>query len=182
MLLGDLGLRPREVDALVRRTEGWPAGLYLAALSLRGRDDLHSAVAGFGGDDRLVADYLRDEVLDLLDPDQLAFLERTAVLDELSGPLCDAMRERTGSGSVLRDMSRSNLLVMPLDDARSWAFCSRSLRPSATRASWASPPTWAWLSATTSRPTSPPEPTAAATPARVPPRRRRVPRRGRARS
>jgi LuxR family maltose regulon positive regulatory protein len=113
--LADLELAADDVGVLVERTEGWPAGLYLAALSLRGSADVHRAVAGFGGDDRLLSDYLRDELLDGLDEDELAFLEWTSVLDELSGPLCDAVLERTGSGRLLRDMSRSNLLVVPLD-------------------------------------------------------------------
>jgi LuxR family transcriptional regulator, maltose regulon positive regulatory protein len=113
----DLELAPEDTRLLLERTEGWPAALYLAALSLRDRRDRDSAVAGFGGDDRLLTDYLRDEVLDALDTEQLEFLKRTSVLDELSGPLCDAVLERTGSGTVLRDMSRSNLLVMPLDNA-----------------------------------------------------------------
>ena len=115
--LGGLDLPPEDVLVLLERTEGWPAGLYLAALSLRGHQDVHRAVARFGGDDRLLADYVRDELLGRLDDEQLAFLEGTSVLDELSGPLCDAVLHRRGSGNVLRDMSRSNLLVVPLDDA-----------------------------------------------------------------
>ena len=115
--LAGLDLPPDDVRVLLERTEGWPAGLYLAALSLAGRQDVHRAVARFGGDDRLLADYVRDEVLSPLDSEQHAFLEQTSVLDELSGPLCDAVLRRHGSGAVLRDMSRSNLLVVPLDDA-----------------------------------------------------------------
>ena len=115
--LAGLELEPDDVLVLLERTEGWPAGLYLAALSLGGRQDVHRAVARFGGDDRLLADYVRDELLGPLDAEQLAFLEETSVLDELSGPLCDAVLHRRGSGKVLRDMSRSNLLVVPLDDA-----------------------------------------------------------------
>ena len=115
--LAGLELPPADVQLLLERTEGWPAGLYIAALSLRGRTDLHRAVEGFGGDDRLLADYLRDELLDGLDPERLRFLERTSVLDELSGPLCDAVLRRTASGVALRDMSRSNLFVVALDQA-----------------------------------------------------------------
>ena len=113
--LAGLELPPEDVQVLLDRTEGWPAGLYIAALSLRGRTDLRRAVERFGGDDRLLADYLRDEVLVGLDPEQQRFLEHTSVLDELSGPLCDAVLRRTGSGVALRDMSRSNLFVAPLD-------------------------------------------------------------------
>ena len=115
--LAGLELEPEDALVLLERTEGWPAGLYLAALSLGGRQDVHRAVARFGGDDRLLADYVRDELLGPLDGEQLAFLEETSVLDELSGALCDAVLQRRGSGKVLRDMSRSNLLVVPLDDA-----------------------------------------------------------------
>jgi LuxR family transcriptional regulator, maltose regulon positive regulatory protein len=115
--LADLELAADDVQVLLDRTEGWPAGLYLAALSLRGTPDPHRAVARFGGDDRLLSDYLRDELLAAVDEERLVFLESTSVLDELSGPVCDAVLERTGSGSVLRDMSRSNLLVVPLDNA-----------------------------------------------------------------
>ena len=115
--LADLDLPPDDVNVLLDRTEGWPAGLYLAALSLRDRRDVHKAVARFGGDDRLLSDYLRDELLAGLDEQALGFLQRTSVLDELSGPVCDAVLDRTGSGTVLREMSRSNLLVVPLDSA-----------------------------------------------------------------
>jgi LuxR family maltose regulon positive regulatory protein len=109
-----LDLPPNDVLVLLRRTEGWPAGLYLAALSMR---DAHGDVARFGGDNRLVADYVRDEVLDGLGDEQRAFLRRTSVLDRLSGPLCDALLGSHGSGEVLRQMSRSNVLLVPLDSA-----------------------------------------------------------------
>jgi LuxR family maltose regulon positive regulatory protein len=115
--LAGLELPPEDVQVLLERTEGWPAGLYIAALSLRGRADLHRGVERFGGDDRLLTDYLRDELLDGLDAERLRFLEHSSVLDELSGPVCDAVLERTASGVALRDMSRSNLLMEPLDHA-----------------------------------------------------------------
>ncbi|HEX5619851.1 MAG TPA: LuxR C-terminal-related transcriptional regulator [Solirubrobacteraceae bacterium] len=115
--LAGLELPLADVQVLLERTEGWPAGLYIAALSLRGRTDLHGAVERFGGDDRMLADYLRDELFDGLDAERRRFLERTSVLDELSGPLCDAVLRRTASGVALRSMARSNLLVVPLDHA-----------------------------------------------------------------
>ena len=115
--LAGLDLAPEDMELLLARTEGWPAGLYLAALSLRGRPDVHRAVARFGGDDRLLSDYLRDEVLNTLDETQRAFLERSSVIDELSGPVCDAILDRSGSGRMLRQLSRSNVLVAPLDNA-----------------------------------------------------------------
>jgi len=116
-VLGGLGLRPVDVELLVQRTEGWPAGLYLAALSLREQPDRDHAVARFAGDDRLVADYLRDELLAGLPPERLRFLTSTSVLAELSGPLCDAVLGRPGSGATLRDLARSNLMLVPLDRA-----------------------------------------------------------------
>ena len=105
------------LEALLRRTGGWPVGLVLAALSLREHDDPDRAAAHFGGDDRLVADYVRDEMLSHLSADAAAFALRTSVLAELSGPLCDAALARRGSGRLLRDLARSNLLVTRLDNA-----------------------------------------------------------------
>jgi LuxR family transcriptional regulator, maltose regulon positive regulatory protein len=116
-LLTSLGLRSADVDTLVARTEGWPAGLYLAALSLREQPDRGPALARFAGDDRFVAEYLRDELLAELPGDRLRFLRRTSVLEDLSGPLCDAVLARPGSGGTLRDLARSNLLLVPLDRA-----------------------------------------------------------------
>jgi LuxR family maltose regulon positive regulatory protein len=110
-----LRLTSAHVEAIRSRTEGWPAGLYLAALSLREQDDPAAALARFAGDDRVVADYLRDELLSQLAPDEIAFLMQTSLLDRLSGPLCDAALERHGSGRVLRELSRENVLLAPLD-------------------------------------------------------------------
>jgi LuxR family maltose regulon positive regulatory protein len=113
--LAGLELPPDDVLVLLERTEGWPAGLYLAALSLRERPDRHRAVTGFAGDDRLAADYLRDELLSRLDPEQLDFLCGASVLDTLTGHVCDAVLDRTGSGGDLRRLSRSNALVAVID-------------------------------------------------------------------
>jgi len=115
---------PDEVSTLVQRTEGWPAGLYLAALSLRQQSDIHAGVDRFAGDDRYVADYVRDEFLSQLSREQLVFLIRTSVLDELSGPLCDAVLEATGSGRTLARLARSNLLFVPLDRSDGWYRCN----------------------------------------------------------
>jgi LuxR family transcriptional regulator, maltose regulon positive regulatory protein len=110
-------LDPADLAALFRHTEGWPAALYLAALSMRGEADPHGAVTGFAGDDRLVADYLQDEVLTRLPAPAAAFLLRTSVLRRLSGPACDAVLGRSGSGTLLRDLSRSGIPLVPLDHA-----------------------------------------------------------------
>ncbi len=104
-----------QLATLMRITEGWPAGLSLAALALRGTDARTAALEAFGGDDRVVADYLRDVFLEDLPDDQLELLVRTSVLDELTGPLCDAVAGRQGSGRVLRELSRSNILIEALD-------------------------------------------------------------------
>ena len=115
-LVGSVGLRLRrpELEALMQRTEGWAAGLYLAALSLTTTRDA-GAVSRFGGDDRMVADYLRDEVLSELAADDLEFVVATSVLDRLSGSVCDAITGRAQSAQRLRRLSRSNLPVLPLD-------------------------------------------------------------------
>ena len=116
-LLEAAGLRlcAADLTTLLRRTEGWPAGLYLAALSLRDERDVRAAVSRFGGADRLVADYLRDEFLTPLGPEKTAFLMRTSVLDTLSAALCDAVLETSGSGRTLAELARSNALLINLD-------------------------------------------------------------------
>ena len=115
-----LTLDAAEVHTLVSRTEGWPVGLYLASLALRDQADVGRAVANFAGDDRIVTDYVRDELLSQLSPARIRFLMRTSVLDRLSGPLCDAVLERSGSSNELRAMSRANLLLVPLDRTDEW--------------------------------------------------------------
>jgi LuxR family maltose regulon positive regulatory protein len=118
--LAGVTLPATDVDALVRRTEGWPAGLYLAALSLREQPDPPAAIARFGGDDRIVSDYVDDALLADLPPEQVAFLQRTSVLDRLSGPLCDAVLAQTGSAGTLQDLARANALIVRLDRTDEW--------------------------------------------------------------
>lgn len=113
-------LDPAEVERLRARTEGWAAGLYLAGLSLRGRDDAAAFIADFAGDDRLVVDYLASEVLEGQPPDRRDLLMRTSILGRLSGPLCDAVAGATGSALVLEELERSNLFLVPLDSRREW--------------------------------------------------------------
>lgn len=112
-----LSLPAEDAATLLRQVEGWPAGLALAALALREALDLRAAVRRFSGDDRVVADYLRDVLMSQLSPEQAAFVTRTSPLGELTGPLCDAVLGRRGSGRALRELSRSNLLLAPLDRA-----------------------------------------------------------------
>jgi LuxR family maltose regulon positive regulatory protein len=115
-----LGLRPRDVAALEARTEGWIAALQLAALSMRGRDDAAGFIAGFAGDDRYVVDYLVEEVLQRQPERVRRFLLETAVLDRMSGPLCDAVTGRDGGRATLEALERGNLFLVPLDDRRRW--------------------------------------------------------------
>ena len=109
-----------DLAELHRRTEGWAAGLYLAALCLREGGPLASAAVSFGGDDRLVSGYLESEFLAQISRDQRVFLTRTAVLDRMCGPLCDAVLEQNGSAAVLADLAQSNLLLVPLDRHGEW--------------------------------------------------------------
>ena len=108
------------VAALAARTEGWPAGLQLAALSLRGHDDAAGFVAAFTGSHRYVLDYLAEEVLEQQDQQLRTFLLETSVLDRLSGPLCDAVTGREGSQALLEQAERAGLFVIPLDEVRGW--------------------------------------------------------------
>ncbi|WP_208813417.1 LuxR C-terminal-related transcriptional regulator [Micromonospora echinofusca] len=115
-----LGLDPVHVAALENRTEGWAAGLQLAALSLRNRDDADRFVAEFTGSHRFVLDYLVEEVLNGLDDRDRSFLLDTSVLDELTGPLCDALTGRHDGQDSLAALERGNLFLVPLDDQRCW--------------------------------------------------------------
>jgi LuxR family maltose regulon positive regulatory protein len=109
-----------EVAELHRRAEGWPAGLYLAALYLREGGTLGQAAAGFGGEDRFVSDYLESELLARLPEQQRAFLTRTAVLERMCGPLCEAVLELPDAAATLADLAQSNLLLVPLDRRGQW--------------------------------------------------------------
>jgi len=108
------------VAELTQRTEGWPAGLYLAALSVLARGDGEIQGIPFAGDDRFVADYVRSEILSRLPDDLVQFLVHSAVLDRMSGSLCDAVLRRSGSAQVLGSIESSNLLLVPLDHRREW--------------------------------------------------------------
>ena len=116
----DLTLAEEDVAELHRRTEGWPAGLYLAALYLREGGSFASAAFSFGGDDRLVSEYMESEFLSRISGQQRAFLTRTAVLERMCGPLCEAVLDMGGSASILADLAGSNLLLVPLDRRGEW--------------------------------------------------------------
>ena len=115
-----LDLADADVQLLHQRTEGWAAGLNLAALSLAGRADAASFIKTFAGDNRHIVDYLMAEVLDGQPPHLRSFLLRTSVLERLSGPLCDATLQTSGSAAVLEKIERENLFVVPLDMSRHW--------------------------------------------------------------
>ena len=121
-LLSATGLEPTdaEVAEVVDHTEGWSAGVYLAALSAKVSRTGMNGVTGFRGDDRFVAEYLVSELLSRLPRDELLFLTRTAVLEPMSGELCDAVLEGTGSATLLRSLADSNLFVVPLDRTGEW--------------------------------------------------------------
>ena len=108
------------VQEVFERTEGWPAGLYLAALALQASGAERGVGPSFSGDDRLMADYLRSELLAHLSAAEVTFLTRSAVLDRMCGPLCDAVLGAQRSANVLEELERSNLLLVPLDRRREW--------------------------------------------------------------
>src|SRR5712671_1009301 len=108
------------VAALAARTEGWAAGLQLAALSLRGQADPAGFAAAFGGSHRYLLDYLTEEVLERQAEERRRFLLETSVLDRLSGGLCDAVTGRTDSQAILQQVEQAGLFLMPLDEVRGW--------------------------------------------------------------
>jgi LuxR family maltose regulon positive regulatory protein len=115
-----LALTAENVAALEGRTEGWIAALQLAALSMRGRDDVAGFIAGFAGDDRYIVDYLAEEVLDRQPEPVKHFLLQTSILDRLSASLCDAVTAQGGGKARLAALERGNLFLVPLDDHRRW--------------------------------------------------------------
>jgi LuxR family transcriptional regulator, maltose regulon positive regulatory protein len=121
-----LELSADETDELVKRTEGWPAGLYLAALALT--SGFGTTAFSFAGDDRLIVDYLRDELLTHVSPDEASFLLRTSVLERMTGPLCDELLGISGSARLLESLAGRNLLVVPLDRTGGWYRFHRLLR------------------------------------------------------
>lgn len=117
-----LALAPDDVAALEGRTEGWIAGLQMAAISLRGHADAGAFIQSFTGSHRFVMDYLVEEVLHQQPAHVQAFLVRTSILDRLSGPLCDAvlLSPPGTSQATLAHIERANLFLVPLDDERRW--------------------------------------------------------------
>jgi len=115
-----LSLSAGEVAALETRTEGWIAGLQIAALSMQGHDDIPGFIEAFSGSHRHILGYLAEEVLNHQTEDILHFLLQTSILDRLCGPLCDAVTGETGSQAILEKLELTNLFITPLDDEGRW--------------------------------------------------------------
>ena len=115
-----LGLTTADVATLDGRTEGWIAALQLAALSMQDRDDAAGFIAGFAGDDQYIVDYLVEEVLQRQAEPVRQFLLQTAILDRLTGSLCEAVTGQQGGQATLRALERANLFLVALDDRRQW--------------------------------------------------------------
>jgi LuxR family maltose regulon positive regulatory protein len=115
-----LRLSAEDIAALEACTEGWVAGLQLAGLSLQDVADPHAFVTAFRGDDRYIADYLLEEVLQRQPVEFQQFLMQTSILDRLGGPLCDAITGRRDSQAVLNTIERANLFLISLDSRREW--------------------------------------------------------------
>jgi LuxR family maltose regulon positive regulatory protein len=116
----DVVLGDDEVAELHRRSEGWPAALYIAALATKAGSPGGGARAAFSGDDMFMSDYLRSELLDRISGRQRRFLTWTSVLERMSGSLCDAVLRRSGSTATLAELGRSNMLLVPLDRRGQW--------------------------------------------------------------
>jgi LuxR family transcriptional regulator, maltose regulon positive regulatory protein len=129
-LLKGAGIEADEASLrdLLQRTEGWPAGLYIAALAIKSGTRQSDAGFTFTGDDVYMGDYLRSELLAGISAEEASFLARTSVLERMCGSLCDAILENKESGTVLEQMEARNLLVLPLDRRREWYRYHRLLR------------------------------------------------------
>ena len=115
-----LGLTDTDIASLGQRTEGWIAGLQMAALSMQDETDPHHFVAAFSGDDHHIADYLVEEVLQRQLVEVQRFLLQTSILDRLNVSLCDAITGRQDSRAMLNALERTNLFILPLDNRREW--------------------------------------------------------------
>jgi LuxR family maltose regulon positive regulatory protein len=115
-----LHLAAEDIATLETRTEGWIAGLQLAALSMQGREDVAGFIRAFAGDDRYIVDYLAEEVLQRQSEQVRSFLLQTSILHRLTGTLCDAVTGQEGGKAMLEALERGNLFVVPLDDKRRW--------------------------------------------------------------
>ncbi|MGB7538314.1 MAG: hypothetical protein WBM17_07220, partial [Anaerolineales bacterium] len=113
-------LAPADIASLERRTEGWIAGLQLAALSMRGRDDLPGFIEAFTGSSHYVLDYLIEEVFGRQPAEAQDFLLKTSILDRFTAPLCDAVAQQTRSREMLQTFDQGNLFIVALDQSHTW--------------------------------------------------------------
>ena len=104
----------------MQRTEGWPAGLYLATMSLIGREDPDAFVHEFSGDNRYIGDYLIEEVLSRESEDVRAFILEVSIFERFSASLCEFVLQMPRAGRIMHDLERSNLFLVPLDASRQW--------------------------------------------------------------
>ena len=118
--VGGIELNRPELAQIVDRTEGWPAGLYLAALSLRNHPSPAGFIRDFTGDNRFIMDFLAEEVLGQQPPEIRQFLARTSVLERFCAPLCEAVTGAAGAAEIIDVLERENLFVVPLDETRHW--------------------------------------------------------------
>jgi LuxR family transcriptional regulator, maltose regulon positive regulatory protein len=109
-----------DIASLETRTEGWIAGLQLAALSMQGRKDIAGFISAFAGSHRYIVDYLTEEVLHQQSEQVRTFLLQTSILERMSGSLCDVVTDQSGSQAMLEQLELANLFLLPLDDERSW--------------------------------------------------------------
>lgn len=116
----ELALSPTDIQKLVERTEGWIAGLHLAGLSIRDRENPSRFITNLSGSQRFILSYLTEEVLGRQAPEIQRFLIETSVLERLTGDLCDAVTGRKDSRALLEDLFSANLFLIPLDDRRHW--------------------------------------------------------------
>lgn len=123
-----LNLSGGDIDILQRRTEGWAAGLQLAALSMQGQDDTHKVVQYFAGSNRYILDYLFEEVFAQQAAETQEFLVRTSILNQLTGDLCDQVVGQGDSRAMLEMLERANLFIQPVDPGREWYRYHRLFR------------------------------------------------------
>jgi len=115
-----LGLSDKEINAIATKTEGWIAGLQLAALSIKGYDDASDFIADFTGNNRYIMDYLIEEVLKIQSEDVKEFLLKTSILQQISAPLCDAILGKNNSQAIIEELEKNNIFLFPLDEIRHW--------------------------------------------------------------
>lgn len=117
-----INLSPLDIQTLSARTEGWVAGLQMAAISLNGlaSDQYSNYIQQIKGSNKLIADYLIEEVFSQLDHEIQSFLLKTSILERMNAPLCDAVTRMTGSQEILQTLEKQNVLVIPLDNERGW--------------------------------------------------------------